>query len=273
METKFTKDGRKLAIVESLNESQYIVQEIHVDDNKNEVAQGEKFAIHKSELSDSPLPTWKASELEKYKQDFEKEKKSCLYKIEREKDKMNFEYKKIYNLTKSVQDMCSNLSRRGRLDFIRLLDFLSGNIKWVIIKDYDAPKLIKFDELDIHSTWNGKPESIKLFTLFGNVKGDLNYKINMYSDGSGGNGVEIIPFCDYEEAFEELKKQIKGYSISDSIIEAANDYNIALDKEKVDEFYKKRQEYLMKELSTCKNRNNELTTQLEAIEQKLNQIN
>ena len=247
MKYKFTEKGEKYSIVSELNESQYIVQKVFVDGD-TEIAKGELTAMSKNSLFDKPIPTWKEQYYEKTIKDWEKEKDALNKNIEKERSLLMREYKKAYELTKSVQSMCSDLDRNSRLQFVRLLDFLSGNIKWVVVDSYGLPELISFDELDIHENMHHtKDIEIKLITLYGRKDGGLQYRINEYRDGSGYSK-DIYVFCDYEEAVEKMKELIPKYRISEKLIELADQYNVELDKEAVDEFYEGKNESIRTEV-------------------------
>jgi len=264
MNTKFTKDGHKYAIISELNDSQYIVQEIYIS-NGEEISAGPNIAIKKSLLFDSPLETWKETYFANMESEWEKKRITMEKEIEEQEKKLKKEQNKMYIHTKTLQNMCSDLDRNGRLAFIRLLDFLSGNIKWVIHRRYDKPVLIPFDELDLYdrNCW-GNAEGMKLITLYGNTKGDMLYNIDKYGDGSCGSQ-ETYVFCYEEDALLEMKRIIKEYSISHVIIEVAEKYGVELDKEKLREFYKKERE-------SCEKQIREHEEKIEKLTETLNKI-
>lgn len=51
----------------------------------------------------------------------------------------------------------------------------------------------------------GHPKPLKLLTLFGRTKGDLQWRVNCYSDGSGSSTEEVLLFPSEELAVEALK--------------------------------------------------------------------
>lgn len=57
METKYTKDGKKVAIIGELNQNEYIVQEISVTESGDEIPAGDRFTA--KGLLDEPVETWK----------------------------------------------------------------------------------------------------------------------------------------------------------------------------------------------------------------------
>ena len=265
MNTKFTQDGRKYAIISELNDSQYIVQEVYVNSD-GELPAGDRIALNKSSLFDTPVKTWKEVNYNRIVSDWEKKEKEMQNVIEKQERLLRQQYKKLYVHTKTLQDMCHNLDRNGRREFIRLLDFLSGNIKWVIHVKYDVPELLAFDEVSLSSNdCYGFADGMKLITLFGKVNGDLQYRINTYYDGSGSSDQYYV-FCDYEEALAEMKRIIKEYKyISYKLIEVAAKYGVELDEEKLRDFYKK-------ERDSCKKSIIEHESKIEVLAEKLNSL-
>ena len=62
MQTKYTTDGKKVAIVGKLNNTETIVQEIFVSENGSEIPAGENFVV--KSLLDAPAKSWKESQIE-----------------------------------------------------------------------------------------------------------------------------------------------------------------------------------------------------------------
>jgi hypothetical protein len=118
----------------------------------------------------------------------------------------------------------------------RLEDFLEGRITHFVLCDgaHDAPVILDplaaLGSKDEGRYSNVKP--LKLLTLYGKTKGDLQWRISQYSDGSGHSGYRCIPCCSLEEAqaaarvefqriFEEARKERKGILIYLEEIETA----------------------------------------------------
>lgn len=100
---------------------------------------------------------------------------------------------------------------------------------------------------------------MRLLTLYGMSKGNLEWKLNQYSDGSGNNATTVHPCCSYEEAIEKLteilnskvSKQLESGKISeDYITKAAKRYNITLPQEYIDAVDKQIQERLQNAVNT-----------------------
>lgn len=81
----------------------------------------------------------------------------------------------------------------------RIEDYIDGKFTHFLhVSDYYGPKIITKDEaLDQNDRWDRK---LKLLCLFGDTKGDLQWKINRYRDGSGNSWDEVYPVSSEEEA-------------------------------------------------------------------------
>lgn len=89
----------------------------------------------------------------------------------------------------------------------QLDDYIAGKITHFVIKDmgYDgehcrAIAIRPFDQaMKTEERWD-RSGGLKLLTLFGKSKGDLTWRINRYSDGSGSHHDEAIPCTSLEQA-------------------------------------------------------------------------
>lgn len=81
----------------------------------------------------------------------------------------------------------------------RIEDYLDGKFTHFLhVCDYYGPKIITKDEaLDQNDRWD---KELKLLTLFGDTKGDLQWRINKYRDGSGNSWNDVHPVSSEEEA-------------------------------------------------------------------------
>lgn len=90
----------------------------------------------------------------------------------------------------------------------RLEDFLEGRITHFVFHEYGAPRIREFKEA-IEATDEdryAKVPPLKLLTLFGKVGGELNWRLDKYSDGSGGSRYLVFPCCSLEEAQAKAKE-------------------------------------------------------------------
>jgi hypothetical protein len=249
-----------------LNSDDWIVQEIFVAADGSEIPSGKNF-IEKS-LHDAPLASWKESKLKELEKRFECEKDEWECRIEKQDRELRRKYAELYAITGTLQEMASHLKKpESRLEFVRFLDFLSGRIKWVVINDYDVPKIAEFSEHELCCWWNGRCDGLKLVTLFGRSNGSLNYRINTYMDGSGSSK-EVYPFISYEEAFGKFEELVLSKEVNEKVIETAKKYSIVLDREKVSQYYAKQESYLTKEIGKSKENMDKMTARLKNLEKE-----
>lgn len=79
---------------------------------------------------------------------------------------------------------------------INVRDFIEGKITHYVKLNYDGLEIVKFEDEKCEQNY-------KLLCLFGNKKVELEWKLNYYSDGSGGYSC-VIPCISYEHAIEEM---------------------------------------------------------------------
>lgn len=181
METKFLSDGRKVAVVGSLNSVEFIVQEIFVTKEGDEIPSGERFTT--KSLHDSPVESYANREKSRIN--------SEIAKLQLEAENALREVKKLREERKFNQALLSEIKKItagiSKLDAKFLADALSGNVKYAVNASYySVEEPVLFDSL-IKQSDRYDFESLKLMTVFGRSNGDLTYKINQYSDGSGSS--------------------------------------------------------------------------------------
>lgn len=93
----------------------------------------------------------------------------------------------------------------------RLDDYLAGKITHYVIVRFGLPYIAEAakeyaNDYD-NSRWENN-KKLKLLTFFGNSKGDTEFNLSSYSDGSG-SGVLVFPFCSIEEAEEKAKAMLE----------------------------------------------------------------
>lgn len=129
--------------------------------------------------------------------------------------------KKIYELNEQKRALEDEL-RRSKQDeterkkrimvnaaLERIDDFLAGNIKYIVFGEYDV-RIEPFDQAMRYkdNDYEKVPSQIKLLSLFGDTKGDLAWKLNRYSDGSGSGNDAVHPCVTLEQAQETAKALI-----------------------------------------------------------------
>jgi len=172
---KFTTDGKKVVVIGSLNSQEKIVQEIFIVDG-SEVPSGEHFVV--KSLHDAPAISWKESELKKLEERYQKE--STQYKSEI--DKLYRSYKaKTTELRERLIYAGAVLKNVNEKSFELLVDFITGEIEWVVVGHYEL-QLLPIDKF--HQMYEDK---LRLVSLFGKDDGTFSYAVGDYYDYSGSH--------------------------------------------------------------------------------------
>lgn len=249
MEIKYTSDGKKVAVLGQLNDKQSIVQEVFVV-NEQEIPSGENFVV--SSLHDGPAISWKEKKLLELEERYERERKSWdsqisnLNKTMREQTDKIKDFVKQYKLTLADTDIPKG--------FDTALKLMSGHFKYVVLYNYGRYDVQLFeDALKSKDSFNN---GLKLLTLFGKSDGDLNFRINRYSDGSGSN--EDIEFFETEdECIEYIREKVKdsidqSSKLYSSIVQMATNYDVELPEDMLKEYFDKEVDYANKQLDKKK---------------------
>jgi len=223
---KYLTDGRKVAVLGKLNNNETIVQEIFVTADGTEIPSGENFVV--KSLHDSPVISWKEKNLlkitreikvcEDIKRQAEIEERESLEKL-----------RAIKVMLMSSINLCSNLEKE-KAEI--LTSFITGNIEYLVLDSYEITPPVKLmDEIIEWRNGFGVREfdSLKLLSVMGGSKGDLKYKINQYSDGSGSS-YNVYPFLNKEDAIAKIKelaeRMIENNRLSNSSFNVCKDLGI-----------------------------------------------
>jgi len=255
----YTRNNRKVIVISRVNSTEVIVQEIFIADDNQEYLSGEAFTVIESELFDKPCSSWKEKYdimLEKYHQDYYKEEerqrdaiRKMANSLEKERDRLRLMKEQL-----ALVNFDPKIDSGVEHQLHRIIDFLCNDLEWIVLEEYH-PKIMKLSELELYwyDCWgHGRIDGIKLVSLFGKSNGDLEYRLNTYSDGSGG-WTTIHPFRTYEEAFEKFTEILKNKSISDEVIKQAEECGIELDPDKLSEWAIKRIEGIDKDIANFEN--------------------
>lgn len=84
--------------------------------------------------------------------------------------------------------------------------FIAGEITHFVMVDasysgelYGNVSVLTFEQALTYHDDNGRPQGMKLLSLYGDSKGDLSWRISHYSDGSGSNKL-VYPFLNEADA-------------------------------------------------------------------------
>lgn len=211
-ETKFLNDGRKVAIIGKLNNTEWIVKEVFVTESGDEIPSGESFTT--KSVHDTPVESY-------YKKE-ERRQKESTHRAKQELEKTRKEIKKYNDLLKAKKDILANSPELKDLvgDKARILAmFMTGTVNYLVLDNYRLTKPVKMEDqiISFDSGWGERRyEAIKLCSVLGKSGGELEYRIHRYCDGSGSSDTTVYPFETHEEAVEKIKqlalaKLAKGY--------------------------------------------------------------
>jgi hypothetical protein len=235
-EVKFTSDGKKVVVIGSLNSQEKIVQEIFIVDG-SEIPSGEHFVV--KSLHDAPAVSWKEQELKKIKERYETDRK----KYEREIDDLRKSYRlKTQELRAKINYIGLALKNANEDSFKTLVDYITGEIEWVVVKHYDL-QILSISEFN-----QMYEDKLRLISIFGKDDGTFTYAVGDYYDFSGGNK-KFIPFKNYEDALSCFKELVISDGVSEKNIAIAEKFGFELPKEKVEEWKTKQVEQLNKNIS------------------------
>lgn len=129
----------------------------------------------------------------------------------------------------------------------RLDLFIQGKITHFADLTHWHPGIFEFKYKENQSEYDR--DAMKLLSLFGRTNGDLEWRLNQYSDGSGSSSI-VVPCTSYEEAQEHLQKLVDsevkiGRNLS-RWVETAKKYNLKISQEVVEQERRDRLEVLEK---------------------------
>jgi hypothetical protein len=225
-EIKYTDNGKKVVVIGNLNAQEKIVQEIFII-NGQEIPSGENFVV--KSLHDAPAISWEEKRTKEIKENYERERKRYDSEIDSLRKKIRSQSLSLTKIIEANGLMLKNISEDS---FKTLIDFITKDIKWIVKEDYSLPQIYEYGIIR-----DGEfDENLKLLTLYGRSDGTLQWKINYYSDGSGGHS-NVFLFGDYELAFKKYKELIinANYYTKDTFMKA-KELGLILDDAKVSKY-------------------------------------
>lgn len=150
----------------------------------------------------------------------------------------------------------------------RVDDWLAGRMThFVKISEYERIEPVTKAEL---LKEEDRSRDLRLLCLFGRTNGNLQWRVNRWSDGSGSSWTDVIPFANYEDAFAFCAAEIpKRLAIADNdyrrdnLVESAQKLGIAIDQRHIDEARARRVAAAQKNLDSALSGVAELRKKLE----------
>jgi hypothetical protein len=114
--------------------------------------------------------------------------------------------REVRRLEEGKAEVLKNIKEYETLKHIE--DFLAGEISHFVITRYSTIEIVDAKkELESRDETVGKPRILRLLTLYGLTGGNLQWRLNRYSDGSGGEE-EVMPFTSFDEAEAYAKRVV-----------------------------------------------------------------
>ena len=146
------------------------------------------------------------------------------------------------DMLKSVKPFCEAIEKA---DLHHFCGVLSGRFQYAVQDCYHIPKIESIEDcMSQIDKWRGnnKYEGIRLLSVLGNANGNLAYKVNQYSDGSGGSNT-----VHFFETQEDARKYVKTcalaylekYSLDSRDIKNLSDMGISFSSDEMEIIRKK----------------------------------
>lgn len=257
---KYTTDGKKVVVLADLNEAEKIVQEIFVTADGIEAPAGRKFVV--KALLDEPAKSWRQKELERLEQVYESERKEWEAKINKLREEKDLAYAALKARVKWLRNVAKEPHQQELKDAIsRIADILANENKYVVVRDYCRYTMAPFNDEGINildridrDFGRTRYDSMRLLSLYGDCSGNLEFRINTYSDGSGDDRL-VMFFRDKKEATEYIQAKINAETeYTRETIETAEAYGLRLDSNKLKAYQAKQREYIEKEIAALEQR-------------------
>jgi hypothetical protein len=222
-ELKYLANGNAVYLVEELKNGQFLVSDIFLDEYGEEtLSDGMHIVDYIYDVPPVRLYSKDIADLNNSISRLKDEEESLRYSISSLNEKEKYVLAKLKNFDK--------------LQY--LLDFIDGKITHYVFIRWGSVEIIDYknsaSEYGIHN--------LKLLSLFGDTKGDITWRLNQYSDGSGCN-TDVIPCLSYDMALEEAQKAVDKFvaektNYRKDVIESAKKYNLNIPEEYVEAYRK-----------------------------------
>lgn len=176
----FLEDGQAAEFIIRLDD-QFLVR-AELQDEEEEVYHGKPFLVRQV-FSEPPVEV------------YEKQIAALIAEERAIQDRLRTAREEESVIQKSQASRLVKLKKNRALE--RIEQFLDGKITHFVTERYGEIVIIASNEsYDSDDRWN---KETRLFSLFGKSDGDLEYRLNYYSDGSGSS-FEAFPLESEEEA-------------------------------------------------------------------------
>jgi uncharacterized coiled-coil protein SlyX len=250
--TKYTEEGFEVSVIQKVDGG-YICQPVYetYSNDPSDYSEGTPYFETRNLYDEPPVQKYekRIAELEKT--------------INELQDKAATERRIFLEEEKSRVLLKAKLEKFKQLRLLE--DYIDGKITHYVEEAYEGPRIIPFKE----ATCSGDDtrRDLKLLTLFGDSKGNLNWKLNYYRDGSGNSTIvhlatseeEAIKLC--KEVCEKRIFETEKYP-RESIIVEAEKYGVIVPTEYREKAMKAKKDSLKSELEKTLKRIEEIKKEI-----------
>jgi len=192
--TRYLETGQAVELIQELDNGQFVVSPLYPNPYNDDLETGHPFVVDQLFATDE-IPKYYSDQVKKLRD-----------RIEAKLDHLDNLRAEVLEAGKQRADLLKKIEQIPILK--NIVDIIEGNFTHFVVRDrYGKDKnwlCIKTkDEVltgsDRYSQW------IKLLTLYGGTKGDLQWNVNAYSDGSGNESL-AFPCVGLEDARETLSR-------------------------------------------------------------------
>lgn len=224
-ELKYLANGNAVYLIEELKNGQFLVSDVFLDEYGEETNYNTFSGLYAVDYIYDTAP------VKLYSKDIVDLNNSISKLKDEERDIKN----RISSLNEKEKYVLDKLKNFDKLQY--LLDFIDGKITHYVFIRWGNIEIVEYK-----NSMSDYSHDMKLLSLFGNTKGDIAWRLNQYSDGSGCN-TEVIPCLSYEMALEEAQKVVDKFvaektNYRKDIIESAKKYNLSIPEEYIEAYRK-----------------------------------
>jgi hypothetical protein len=205
----FLQSGVEVMVMEELPGGRVLVDEWCELGEEYQEPRGAPFIVKKEQLFEAAPVTV-----------ISKEVKALQIK----KDTLLEEIRKIEGnisvMNISVRTATAEYQKWGELKNLNL--FVQKKITHYVELHYGTLSIVEFGK----AKCEGARDELKLLTLFGTSKGNLQWKLNQYSDGSGSS-YEVVPCLSYEDARSQMQAWLDRLVAADQYLSEQSIKNAA----------------------------------------------
>lgn len=216
MKIAWLKDGRKVEVLDQINSSQHIVQEIFEDDEGNEVSAGEKFTA--KSLLDKPLKSGYQKQVEEYREEAGK-LSDDIWELRKEVREMEGLRQIHAEVLKNNSQTLAKVQGMVPFDWDFICDVMTGNVKWAVDTSHGwcTPQLFNTEMGWFNNECGHKTHGVRLISAYGKPNGKVKFTVGEYSDGSKSNTENMVFFKTDDDLHRYLTKEVSRHHEKDNL--------------------------------------------------------